>query len=71
LNQRLLFGKWLLRRGGNLYPVCFDEEGTRTILPAFPDDATLRLKGASDLEIEREIADGFEQGKYRPWESWT
>ena len=25
------------RRGGNLYPVCFDEEGTRTILPAFVD----------------------------------
>jgi len=66
LNQRLLFGKWLLRRGGNFYPVCFDEEGTRTILPAFPDDATLRLKGASDQEIEREIAGGFEQGKYRP-----
>jgi hypothetical protein len=54
------------RRGGNFYPVCFDEEGTRTILPAFADDAVLRLKGATEQEIERQLADGFEQGKYRP-----
>jgi hypothetical protein len=54
------------RRGGNFYPVCFDEEGTRTILPAFADDAVLRLKGAADAEIERQLADGFEQGRYRP-----
>jgi hypothetical protein len=54
------------RRGGNLYPVCFDEEGTRTILPAFADDAVLRLKGASDEEVERQMASGFEQGRYRP-----
>jgi len=54
------------RRGGNLYPVCFDEEGARTILPAFVDDAVLRLKGASDQEVERQLAIGFEQGRYRP-----
>jgi hypothetical protein len=54
------------RRGGNFYPVCFDEEGTRTILPAFADDAVLRLKGASEQDIERQLADGFEQGRYRP-----
>jgi hypothetical protein len=54
------------RRGGNLYPVCFDEEGTRTILPAYADDAVLRLKGKTDAEIERSLADGFEQGRYRP-----
>lgn len=54
------------RRGGNFYPVCFDEEGTRTILPAFADDAVLRLKGASDDEVERAIAKGFEEGRYRP-----
>jgi len=54
------------RRGGNFYPVCFDEEGTRTILMAFMDDAVLRLKGVGDAEIERRIADGFEQGRYRP-----
>jgi len=54
------------RRDGNFYPVCFDEEGARTILPAFADDAVLRLKGASQQEIERQLADGFEQGRYRP-----
>jgi hypothetical protein len=54
------------RRGGNFYPVCFDEEGARTILPAFADDAVLRLKGASDEEVERQLARGFEQGRYRP-----
>src|SRR5579863_424700 len=54
------------RRGGNFYPVCFDEEGTRTILPAFVDDAVLRLKGATDEEVERQMAQGFEQGRYRP-----
>ena len=54
------------RRGGNLYPVCFDEEGTRTILPAFIDDATLRLKGETAEAVERKIADGFAEGRYRP-----
>ena len=54
------------RRGGNFYPVCFDEEGTRTILPAYIDDAVMRLKGESEEQIERKIADGFESGKYRP-----
>jgi hypothetical protein len=54
------------RRGGNFYPVCFDEEGTRTILPAFADDALLRLKGGTDQEVERQLAEGFGQGRYRP-----
>ena len=54
------------RRGGNFYPVCFDEEGSRTILPAFADDAVLRLKGASDAEVECQLAAGFEEGRYRP-----
>jgi len=54
------------RRGGNFYPVCFDEEGARTILPEFADDAVLRLKGASDQEVARQLAEGFERGRYRP-----
>jgi hypothetical protein len=54
------------RRGGNFYPVCFDEEGAHTILPAFEDDAVLRLKGATDDEVEHQLAQGFEQGRYRP-----
>ncbi len=54
------------RRGGNFYPVCFDEEGARTILPAFMDDATLRLKGMNEEEIQRRMADRFAEGVYRP-----
>jgi hypothetical protein len=54
------------RRGGNFYPVCFDEEGTRTILPAFADDAVFRMKGSTEQEIEQRLAEGFEQGRYRP-----
>jgi hypothetical protein len=54
------------RRGGNFYPVCFDQEGTRTILPAFADDAVLRLNGATDDQVEAKLAQGFEQGRYRP-----
>lgn len=54
------------RRAGNFYPVCFDEEGAKTILPAFADDAVMRLKGASDEEVERQLAKGFEEGHYRP-----
>lgn len=54
------------RRGGNFYPVCFDEEGTRAILPEYIDDAMMRLKGAPDEEIERQIAQRYADGKYRP-----
>jgi len=54
------FTCFVSRRGGNFYPVCFDEEGARTILPAYVDDAVLRLKGASDAEVEHQLADGFE-----------
>ncbi len=54
------------RRGGNFYPVCFDEEGSRTILVAFMDDAMLRLNGESPERVERILSDGFQSGKYRP-----
>jgi len=60
------FTCFVSRRGGNFYPVCFDAEGARTILPAFADDAVLRLKGASDADVARQLADGFESGRYRP-----
>lgn len=59
------FTCFLSRRAGNFYPVCFDDEGARTILTAFTDDAVLRLKGLSEDEIERRLAAGFESGRYR------
>lgn len=54
------------RRGGNFYPVCFDEEGTRTILPAYVDDAVMHLKGMPAGEVEKQLAKGFADGKYQP-----
>lgn len=54
------------RRAGNLYPVCFDEEGTRTILPAYEDDATMRQSGMTSDKVEAEIANGFASGRYQP-----
>jgi hypothetical protein len=54
------------RRGGNFYPVCFDREGTRTILPAYEDDAIMRLKGMTEEQVESALAAGFQSGKYRP-----
>jgi len=54
------------RRGGNFYPVCFDREGAKTILPAYEDDATMRMKGAGDAEVDAALAKGFADGTYRP-----
>jgi hypothetical protein len=54
------------RRGGNFHPVCLDDEGTRTILLAFADDAVFRVKGSNEQEIEQKLAEGFEQSQYRP-----
>jgi hypothetical protein len=54
------------RRSGNFYPVCFDEEGARTIMPCYEDDALMRLKGMTGEEVERQLAKGFADGKYVP-----
>jgi len=53
------------RRGGDVFPVCWDAEGAKALLPIDLDDAKLRLAGASIAEIERQVADGFKSGKYR------
>src|SRR5216117_35581 len=47
------------RRAGDLFPVCWDAEGTRSLLPLDVDDALQRLAGKSTAEIERSVADGF------------
>ncbi|MGC2662203.1 MAG: hypothetical protein WA324_29935 [Bryobacteraceae bacterium] len=54
------------RRAGNFYPVCFDKEGSSTIMQEFADDSVMRLNGMSNDEVERKLADGFASGKYRP-----
>ena len=54
------------RRGGDLFPVCWDAEGTRALFPLDVDDAQLRLKGKAGAEIEQVLASGFKDGHYRP-----
>src|SRR4051812_4828480 len=53
------------RRGGDLFPVCWDAEGARALMPIDLADGTLRLGGASNADIERTIAAGFKDGRYR------
>ncbi len=53
------------RRGGDLFPVCWDVEGTRSLLPIDLDAAKLRLGGGSNAEVDRAVAEGFKNGRYR------
>lgn len=53
------------RAGGDVFPVCYDEEGTRSVLPVDVDDTKLRLQGLSGSEIDRQIAEGFKIGRYK------
>lgn len=52
------------RRGGDLFPVCWDAEGTRSLLPLNVEDARLRLAGKSGAEIDAIVAAGFKSGDY-------
>ena len=54
------------RRGGDLFPVCWDAEGTRALAALDVDDAKLRLEGKSGAEIEALVADRFKRGEYHP-----
>ena len=48
----------------NQKPVCFDAEGTATILPKILRFGELLMQGKTMSEIEAEIAEGFRTGKY-------
>lgn len=52
------------RRGGDLFPVCWDAEGTRSLLPLDVEDAQLRLSGKSGAEIEAILTERFRSGQY-------
>jgi predicted nucleic acid-binding Zn ribbon protein/1,2-phenylacetyl-CoA epoxidase PaaB subunit len=54
------------RRAGDLFPVCWDQEGARSLLPLDFDDAQLRLTGKSGQEIETIITERFKAGRYHP-----
>src|SRR6266481_935822 len=48
----------------NQKPVCFDAEGTATILPKILRVGELLIHGKPMSEIDAEIAEGFRTGKY-------
>src|ERR1700746_3518075 len=48
----------------SLKPVCFDAEGTATILPKILRVGELLMQGKAMSEINAEIAEGFRTGKY-------
>jgi len=52
------------RRAGDLFPVCWDAEGTRSLLPLDIDDAQLRLAGKSGAEIDAIVTERFKSGHY-------
>jgi hypothetical protein len=54
------------RRAGDLFPVCWDAEGARSLLPLDFDDAQLRLAGKSGTEIDAVVAQRFKTGDYHP-----
>jgi hypothetical protein len=52
------------RRGGDLFPVCWDAEGVRSLLPLDMEDARLRLQGKTGAEIDHTLTAGFASGAY-------
>src|SRR5262249_13509727 len=49
-----------------LYPVCYDPEGTRSLLPVAKRKAELLRQPKSKAEVEAAIAEGFSSGRFRP-----
>jgi hypothetical protein len=54
------------RRGGDVFPVCWDAEGTRTLMAVDIDVSRRRLAGASPAALETEIAAAYADGRLRP-----
>jgi hypothetical protein len=48
-----------------LYPICYDAEASRTILPSQLDVQAMRERGMSEDQIARTTTAGFETGKYK------
>jgi hypothetical protein len=46
-------------------PMCYDAEGSRTLLLADLYSEELRSKGISDAEIKTEVADGYKSGRFK------
>lgn len=52
-------------RPDTLEPMCFDPEGTETVLPTILDAARLREEGLSPEEVKSRIAMGYLKGEYQ------
>ena len=52
------------RRAGDLFPVCWDAEGARSLLPLEFEDAQLRLSGKAGSEIEAIVMERFKNGQF-------
>jgi hypothetical protein len=50
---------------GSLYPICFDQEGARTSLQREMMEVTLRAKGRTEDEVQRDVAAAYASGKLR------
>jgi hypothetical protein len=48
---------------GTLGPVCYDAEGSQTLMLAAFETAELALSGKSQVEIEKQVDDDFKSGK--------
>lgn len=53
------------RQAGDVVPICWDREGAKSVMSVAMDDSTMRLKGMTDPEVNRETAEGFKTGRYR------
>jgi hypothetical protein len=49
--------------GGSLYPICYNAEGARTVLPRELLEVRLRSLGASEDSVERAVAAGYASGQ--------
>jgi len=50
---------------GSRYPICFDQEATRTTLLREIKQASLRAKGMSEEDVERIVAEAYKSGELR------
>jgi hypothetical protein len=46
-------------------PMCYDAEGTRTIVPRIADEAAMRARGEGEEAIRKAVEEGFRSGKYK------
>lgn len=54
------------RRGGDLFPVCWDAEGARTLMTVDMDVSRRRLAGASPEALEADVAARYADGRLHP-----